>query len=47
MATCLGKSCSFVLMRVFRDRIFICVCFFSFFGFEGGMWELIVLVPDH
>ena len=36
MTTCLGKSYSFVL----------CVSFFPF-GFEGGMWDVIVLIPDH
>ena len=25
---------------------FLCVSFFPF-GFEGGMWDLIVLIPDH
>ena len=25
---------------------FVCVLL-SLFGFEGGMWDLIVLVPDH
>ena len=32
-------------LRVFRERLSICVfaCFFSF-GFESGMWDLIVLV---
>ena len=27
---------------------FVCVCVcFCPFGFEGGMWDLIALVPDH
>ena len=38
MTTCLGKSCSFGLLRV---------PFVNCFGFEGMMWDLIVLVPDH
>ena len=25
---------------------FVCV-FLSLFGLEGGLWDLIVLVPDH
>ena len=25
----------------------VCVCASFPFGFEGGMWDLIVLVPDH
>ena len=34
-------------MRVFRERLSICV-FASFpFGFGGGVWDLVVLVPDH
>ena len=42
-------------MRVFRERLSICACVracvcvcASFpFGFEGDMWDLIVLIPDH
>ena len=34
-------------VRVFRERLSIfCVSSFSF-GFEGGMWKLILLIPDH
>ena len=49
MTTCLGKSCSFGLPRV----PFVNCCQFMYllsyfpFGFEGRMWDLIVLVPDH
>ena len=54
MTACLGKSCSFGS----RCRYFVNVCLFFFFfffffvcafpfGFEGGMCDLIVLVPDH
>ena len=25
----------------------ICVCFSFPFGIEGGMWDVIVLIPDH
>ena len=33
-------------MRVFVHVYqFLSVSFF--FGFEGGMWDLIVLIPDH
>ena len=36
-------------VRVFRERLSICVCASVFFGLEGGMWDLdlIVFVPDH
>ena len=49
MTTCLGKSCSFTFtVLVFRESLSICVSAFFPFGFEGGMWDdLIVLVPDH
>ena len=47
MTTCLEKSCPFSLLYL----AFVGVCYFvcaSFhFGFEGGMWDLNVLVPDH
>ena len=33
-------------MRVLRGRLSFCECAFPF-GFEGGMWDSIVLVPDH
>ena len=37
----MGKSCSFSLLSVsFVNASFP-------FGFEGGLWDLIVLVPDH
>ena len=44
MATCLGKSCLFGLLCVSFVNVYLflfCVCPFPF-GFEGGMWELIV-----
>ena len=34
-------------MCVFRERLSIFMCASFPFGFEGGMWGLIVLVPDH
>ena len=48
MTTCLGKSCSFGLLRV----PFVNCCQFMYlvvfpFGFEGRMSDLIVSVPDH
>ena len=40
----------FILLTVsfFRKRLssFVCV-FLSLFGIEGGMWDVIVLIPDH
>ena len=46
MTTCLGKSCSFGLSRV---PFAVNLCIFSYFpfGFEGRIWDLIVLVLDH
>ena len=34
-------------VRVLHGRLSICECDSFLFGFEGGMWDLIVLVPDH
>ena len=34
-------------VHVFRERLSICVCVFFLFGFEGGLWDLIVYVSDH
>ena len=34
-------------MHVFCERLWICVCASFDFGFEGGVWDLIVLIPDH
>ena len=34
-------------VRVFRDRLSVCM-FASFpYGFEGCIWDLIVFIPDH
>ena len=48
MTSCLGKSCSFSLlfMSFMNDYQFLCVLFFPF-GFEGEVWDLIVLNLDH
>ena len=41
--TCLSRF----TVRVFRERLSIYLCVSFAFGFEGGMWDLIVLVLDH
>ena len=48
MASCVGKSCSFGILGVFfvNDYRFLPVTF-PFFGVYGGLWDLIVLFPDH
>ena len=48
MTICLGKSCSFGLLYVSFVGVgqILCVSFFPF-GIEGGMWDVIVLIPDH
>ena len=34
-------------MRVFRECLSVCA-FASFpYGFEGGIWDLIIFIPDH
>ena len=45
MTTYLGKSCSLDLPWVSFVYQFMCVYFFPFWF--RGMWDLIVLVPDH
>ena len=54
MATCLGKSCLVGLLCVSCLNVFsvcvcacVCVCASFPFGFEDGMLDLIVLIPDH
>ena len=49
----------YAVYRAFLEKTFIsvsvclcvcvcvCVCDFFSFGFEGGMWDLLVYVPDH
>ena len=34
-------------VHVFGEQLSIYVYTYFPFGFEGGMWDLIVLVPDH
>ena len=44
----LGKSCSFSLLCVAFLNVFeLCVCASFPFGYEGGMWDLILLIPDY
>ena len=33
--------------RFLYVRLSLCVCASFLFGFESGMWDLIVLIPDH
>ena len=51
MITCLGKSCSFGFLGMSIVKVYhfvcVCVCASFTFSFEGAMWGLIVLVPDH
>ena len=47
MATCLGKLFVRITVRVFRERLSMCLCASFSFGFEGGMGDLIVVIPDH
>ena len=48
MTTCLGKSCLFgLLCASFLNVISFLVCPSFPFGFQGGMWDLIVLVRYH
>ena len=47
MTTCLGKSCSFGLPRVFRKLLSVYVFSYFPFGFESRIWDLIVSVPVH
>ena len=43
----LGKSCLFGLPCVFfRERLTIRVCAFFPIGFEGGIWDMFVIVPS-
>ena len=46
MTTCLGKSCSFGLPCMSFMNIYQFYVHFSF-GFEGRMWDVIVLILDH
>ena len=42
-----GELFSRYTVRVFCERLSICVCPSFPFGFDGGMGDLIVLIPDH
>ena len=48
MTTCLGRAvysvyCACLLWAFVK----FCVCPSFPFGIEGGMWDVIVLIPDH
>ena len=48
MTTCLGKSCSFGLLCVSFVNVYqFWVSPSVPFGIEGGMWDVIVLIPYH
>ena len=48
MTTCLGKSCLFEQLYVSFVGVGQILCVSSFpFRIEGGMWDVIVLIPDH
>ena len=34
-------------VRAFRERLSVCECASFHFCFKGGMWDSILLVPDH
>ena len=45
---CLGKSCSFGLLYMSFLNVYQMLCVSHFpFGIECGMWDVIVLIPDH
>ena len=46
MTICLGKVCSFGILCMSSVYVYQFCPSFPF-GFEGGMWDLIVLIPDH
>ena len=43
MTTCLEELFFQCTVHVFRENLSICMCA----SFQGWMWDLIVLVPDH
>ena len=51
MTTCLGKSCLFGLLCMSFVNVYqivcVCVCPSFRFGIESGMWDVVVLIPDH
>ncbi|MEW8547338.1 MAG: hypothetical protein AB2693_27840, partial [Candidatus Thiodiazotropha sp.] len=34
-------------VRVFRKHVNLCTCTSFPIGFKSGMWDLIVLIPEH
>ena len=44
MTTFLGKSCSFGLLCVAFVKVYQILCVYPF-GIDGGMWDMIVLIP--
>ena len=40
-------SCTFIKCVCVRACVCVCVCVCFLFGFDGGMWDLIVLISDH
>ena len=49
MTTYLEKSFLFSLLCVSFVNVYqnLCVCHSFLFGIEGGMWDVIALIPDH
>ena len=47
MITCLGKAAAVHSLRCPHERLSVSVCASFPFDFEDGMWDLVVLVPDH
>ena len=47
MTTCFEKSCSVSSLRVSFLNVYLSFGVLSIFGLEGGMYNLIVLIPDH
>ena len=46
MTICLGKGCFIGILCMSSVYVYQFCPSFPF-GFEGGMWDLIVLIPDH
>ena len=47
MTTCFGKELFIrFTVQVFLERLPVCVCASFPLGFEGVMWDFIVLMPD-
>ena len=47
MTTCLGKSCLFGFLYVSFVNVYYFVCDSFPFGFEFGMWDFVMLIPNH